>query len=95
MRDVFEKNTEIVIDRLREEKRAWRKYQLNSGDFALESVTVKAFRYNRDAEFVEIIDEKGKFWCVYYAPGIGVFIEDSMPKADAGPGEGWELLFWR
>ena len=93
MRDVFEKNTEIVIDRLREEKQAWLKTTTSTGKHILLPTAVKAFRYKEDADFIQIIDSDGNFWCVYYAPGIGVFIEDSMPKPPM-PGEGWELLSW-
>ena len=92
MRDIFVNNTAETIKYLRENKTAWRRQEI-AGDVSLTPETVKAFRYNEDAEFIEVIDSHGNFWCVYYAPGIGVFIEDSMPKPDM-PGEGWELLSW-
>ena len=91
MREVFEKNNEFVVKSLREEKQAW---LLIDDQQKLIPKSVKAFRYNEDADFIEVIDHDGNFWCVYYAPSIGVVIEDSMPKAPI-PGEGWELLFWK
>lgn len=93
MRDVFANNVNATIDSLRENKMGWRPRKTDSG-LELVPVIVKAFRYNEDADFIQVIDDHGNYWCVYYAPGIGVFIEDSLPKPDEGPGQGWELLSW-
>ena len=55
MREVFEKNNEFVIERLRENKTAYIRRDLNSGTVNLESVTAKA--YDKESLFSKTQDQ--------------------------------------
>ena len=85
---------DATAEALKDKKEAFYISDLSDKRIVLESYDIRAYRENRDANTVEVIDIHGNFYMCNYLIGLGVVIEDSLPKPEEGPGNGWTILRW-
>lgn len=94
LEEIRRATVDATIDELKDKKKAF--YIANHSDkkIVLEAYEVRAYRENREVNTVEIIDMNGYLYMCNYLIGVGVVIEDLLPKPEEGPGEGWTILRW-
>lgn len=94
LEEIRRATVDATIDELKDKKKAFYIADHSDKEIVLEAYEVRAYRENREVNTVEIIDIHGNFYMCNYLIGLGVVIEDSLPKPEEGPGEGWTILRW-